>query len=180
MRRDNKKQLKIEYAKALLKTELSKFIFLAIFFSFAHQGLRFLYALLLFTLVRLDSGGIHFKSNKVCFFFSFLFFSSLLFFLKELPPYHHLFVLGAICIFPIFAPVRNRQRPIQSQMQFIKLKLRVSCYAVLVAAVIFYMAYNGHDQLAIIGFWVLILQALQIVIASAINYTKGRLHHATK
>lgn len=164
---------KIEYGKSILKLELTKLVFLCIFFLCIHQFAAFCYGFLLLTPLRLSSGGLHFKNNKACFCFSFLFFATLVFLLQHIePPYFVPVLFGAGAVFALFSPAKNIQKPIGTR-KYTRLKLYSMCIFLLISGLTYLMYYCNHIQFGNIGFWILILQTLQLLIAAIKNRKAG-------
>lgn len=161
----------------LLKVEIPKFCCLFLFFLCSNKLADFLFALLLFLPLRLCAGGLHFKSNKMCFLISFLFFVTVLILLQGIRlPFYLLYLIGSTILAVWLSPVYNRYRP-YSKTQYRKLKAYSACLCVIEATTIALFFHLGADKYGIIGFWIYIFHTVQLVIATIISYIKNGGHN---
>lgn len=162
------RKLKIEYGKKLLKSEVPKLLILILFFISVSKFKEFIFALLVLLPLRLYTGGLHFKSSKVCFFFSFFFFALIIFILSDvmLSNYFEITIVSTI-LFICLSPVRNSKRP-YGDAHYIRLKKCSSCLCLIMVLFILFLLKSKFYLFGIIGFWIFTLQTLQLVIAAVI------------
>ncbi|WP_051280470.1 accessory gene regulator ArgB-like protein [Anaerovorax odorimutans] len=158
--------LKVNYALEAIFNELIKMIILFIFYYFLGQAKLYIFCLLILLPVRVNSGGLHMKTNITCFIFSFMFFLLAIVLLPKLKislmTYIVLLVLSVVIIW-IFSPIATRKRPIVSKEKYKRCKMLAILGSTVIA--IFLLLLIKHSTYFQCGVWVFALQALQLMVA---------------
>lgn len=160
-----KDKIRAKYALSCILHEGSKLLLFLLFFSSLDKTAEYLYAITILCPLRIASGGIHFKHYISCFAFSFGYLCAVILGLSAITP--SLVVVAAalltcVCVNVITAPAFSSARPTLDAASITRSKhqtLVFSLYAFSIT-LLFY-----QTSLAMIGFWVVVLHALQLVIA---------------
>lgn len=156
----------IRYGLSAIAMETSKFIIMLILFNNIGKLAEYLFGTLILLLLRINTGGLHFSTYTKC-----LIFSILLFYLGcvYLPGRYQIgkvemFILLLACmtINYIIGPVISKKRPVLTSYQIKKSKLTALKYIFLYIIAVFFFS---EKPLIKIGFWMILLQTVQLVIA---------------
>lgn len=168
----------IRYILLSLASEASKFLILLIFFKHISKTLEMLISIIALLSVRLFMGGIHFKHYLPCLLFTFgIFYSGICI----LPFYVHLNVAAVLtvlnlCILlnyltgPVLSSYRIPLTKAQKRSSSIKASTSILLYIIII------FVFQENDYLYT-GFWMIVLQTFQLIIAKTIIFTKGNHTH---
>lgn len=173
---DDKQLLYINYGYSVIKNELSKFILLLIFYILIGHQLEYLFYLLILTPVRIFSGGLHLKSNFLCFIASFIFSFVNIYLLPLIilpDPVYWVMMISSIIISIVIAPVKNPNRPIKTRVRYINLKKKVAIFMILGSILLLILSINGSQIFYVIGVWALFMNSLQILFIQISDSRKG-------
>jgi len=157
-------QLLKYYFKSLLY-DLSKLIPLGIFFFVLGYTSEYLMATVILFLVRTSTGGLHFKRYISCLTFTAGFFIMSIIMLPKLYPDNSLMlILLLICmiITNYIGPIVSCYRESPSSLLIRKSK-RNTVIIIFIYCILIFIIPNNHYLS--IGFWVIILQTLQLLFA---------------
>ncbi len=159
------------YVKDCLVSEISKLIIMGIFFSAIGKFSLFAVSGFVLLLIRTWSGGLHFKHYLSCLLVSFLVFYLGVCVLNPvtLPKIYQLvLLLGCILTHIAFAPIVSATRPIPNGILVRKSKVHSFTVIFLYALILYIVPPNQYIN---VGFWIIVLQSLQLAIA---NFTQKR------
>ncbi len=161
-----------DYEIALLKYfftavfyDVSKFILLGIAFGFAGYFVEYLLASVVLVFFRISSGGLHFKTYWSCFLFSLVFFTLCIVILPEFSPsktIQMIILLICLAIVNRIGPITSKYRKKPDVILIQKSKKDCSIIIFSYCILTFVIPLNHYINT---GFWVIILQTLQLVIA---------------
>lgn len=156
---------KLKYSIEVLFGESSKLIILLlIFFAFGVHAVL-LQALVALFLIRINTGGLHFKTYLGCLSFSAVFFASvtLLYEYAKFPPLllTATGLIGLVAI-ALYAPITSALRPNYSTEERRRFRRR-GCIVVSLHLIGFWATKN--NPYFTISVWVIFLQAIQLLIA---------------
>lgn len=158
----------LKYLLVIIFTDLSKLIIMG--FIFKNCFISFLYSVLLLSVLRLTTGGLHCASYLGCFFttFLFLYLSLDILPLVKLPTSMLLFFL-CICALTnfIIGPISSEKR--LSLKKTTKQRLAYQSLFIISIHIILLLCFN--NQILVIGSWLIIMHTLQLIIA---NHIKSR------
>jgi len=167
---------KIHYALTLLRNEITKLVIIGVIFALVGSGIEFLFSIAMLLPLRTFSGGMHLETNIGCFIYSFVFFFLAI---KVLPALHlHQVVLffllfAAAASIAAISPVASYKRPIKTSARRISLKKRaLICLTMEVFVLVFILQFAAKG-IFVIGVWVVILQAVQLIATWAYRKLKG-------
>lgn len=159
----------IRYFVISILSELSKLLIIGLFFFFTHRLLQFLTAAFVLCLLRITTGGVHFKHYYSCLAMSFsIFFVGVcllnpIYLLKvmQLP-----LLLCCIAINYACAPVVSCFRPIPDGIKVQRSKVRSFWLLTFFSILVFIFPQNQYIN---VGFWMIILQTLQLFAAKILK-----------
>lgn len=155
----------IRYTVVSLLSEISKLFIMGIFFVMTHHLPQYLTAILVLLILRTCTGGLHFKHYSSCLLVSFLIFYLGICQLPSLllpKPAYFVLLLVCVMIHYLFAPVVSSYRPIPNGIQVKKSKRQAFAIITVYALIMFIVPFN---QYTITGFWIILLQSLQLIAA---------------
>jgi accessory gene regulator B len=170
--------LKIRYAIASLKSELTKTILFIIIFYLLGSLNAFLFTMLLIVPVRVFTGGLHFKTDIGCFLSSLSFFLLSVLILPQVPlsaiTYQVILLISAVCIWlcPL-AP--SSKRPIKKADRYLFNKYLSVLYSVGYVIIFLFVLYDQY--LIRCGIWAFCLQALQLLLLGMNQIYRRRYCH---
>ncbi len=153
----------LRYFFLTVSGEISKLVIL--WFLFREKTELFIFAVLILRLTRSASGGLHCKTYWGCFFLSFLYMLCAIELLPLLPVKKFWQMTGLIfCIVISYqiGPVTSALHPVLSGEVRSKLKNKLVIVIFIFYIFLFIMPEN---QYITVGFWVIILNTLQLIIA---------------
>lgn len=153
----------LKYLLFTLLSESTKFIILG--FIFKNNFISFLYSIILFSVLRLTTGGLHCASYLGCFIttFFFLFMSLYILPLIKLPTFVISLIL-CICALVnfIIGPISSEKRlPLSATT-----KKRLAYRSVFIIFLHLILLLCFKNKLLIIGSWLIILHTTQLIIAN--------------
>lgn len=160
---------KIKYVVVTILSELSKILLIGLFFLYLQNLTVFIVAAFVLCLLRISTGGLHFKHYPSCLLASFLIFFVGICILNniQLAKLAQLITLLLCIIINFFcAPVVSSFRPIPDGIKVRRAK-RQSITIITVFAIILYIF--PQNQYVNIGFWMIILQAIQLFAAKILK-----------
>lgn len=161
--------------------DLSKTLIFGIYFCIIGRFPEFLFALVPLVLLRIRSGGIHFRKYWTCFFFSFLYFCLAIHILPELVPMHPLAVYPVLLVCAVtdylVGPNTLKEKIVvrdavmrDEQSSRIK-KAKIECFQVVLIVAILYFLFPENRYL-IVSFWTVVIHAVQLVITKVMREVK--------
>lgn len=156
----------IRYGLSAITMETSKFIIMLILFNNFGKLAEYLFGTLILLLLRINTGGLHFSTYTGCLIFSiFLFYLGCVY----LPSKYQIrkvemliLLLGCMTLNYIIGPVISKKRPALTSSQIKKSKITALKFIFLyIIAVVFF----SEKPLIKIGFWIILLQTVQLIIA---------------
>lgn len=163
----------IRYALECLSSEISKLVIMGIYFAFIHKLPDYVFGVAVLMLLRSRTGGLHFKHYISCFLFTFAFMFLGINVLPAIPlDKLHMLILLFVCLIANFysSPVVSSYRPVPNGIRVKKSKLQAGT---IITAYIVFLYVCPSNLYGTIGFWIIMLQSLQLVAAKLIN-TKRR------
>ena len=162
----------IKYVLRSLSSEISKIILFAVIWSYQNQTLEFFFCFLLFSILRIKSGGIHLNGYISCLLFSYFYFTLCLDILPliSLEKWCKLSLL-LICIIIAYycAPIVSKYRHTPSLERQKKSKLQLFIIIFIYLLVMFILpSYPILD----VGFWCIMLHTIQLYIAYIVERRK--------
>ncbi len=160
---------KLKYSLQVILGDASKLIVLFLFFLCLKVPGQFAMAVLALSILRVYTGGLHFKSYLGCLLFSLLFFCAAIGLADfcELPqPYMYLWWIFSLIVIALISPITSKNRPVYSKQQRFNFKV-IGCSVVyfhLIGAIA--IKNNPYFEIAM---WVIFLQAIQLLIAKGIQ-----------
>lgn len=155
----------IQYTMKALLYETSKFILMGIFFYMTGFFIEYLFAVLSLIILRTSTGGLHFKSYISCFLFTLTFFIISVIYLPTIHiPVLAMFMILFVCmlITHYIGPVTSCYRKTPTGILIKNSKRNASLYIFCYCLLLFIIPSN---QYMTIGFWVIILQTIQLMVA---------------
>lgn len=169
---------RIHYILSAFLSDGSKLIIMGIFFFATDKLLEYILATTILLLFRTNSGGIHFKHYISCFAFSFFIMVMCIFVMPELFVMNKTAILLSLTfcmiVVGVIRPVHAVGRPavnLSSNMQF---KFSIWKYIFLYLLLTYISNINSF---LVIGYWVIIFQILQLMIA---NIIESGFYHSRK
>lgn len=161
--------------------DLSKTLILGIYFCIIGRFPEFLFALIPLVLLRIRSGGIHFRKYWTCFFFSFLYFCLAIHILPVLVPMHPLAVYPVLLVcavtYYLVGPNTLKEKIVvrdavmkDAQSSRIK-KAKIECFQVVLIVAILCFLFPENRYL-IVSFWTVVIHAVQLVITKVMREVK--------
>lgn len=172
---DRDEHAKLKYSLQVVLGEISKLVLLfLIFFSMGwHQ--EFGMAVVSLTLLRLYTGGLHFKTYVGCLTFSLMFFTAVIFLSQSYALSQGTMLtlgLGSLAVIAVIAPVTSKNRPNYNKKQRFIFKI-VGCtviYLHIVGAVTI-----KNNPYFTVAMWVIFLQTVQLLIAKGMTYYEKKI-----
>ncbi|MCQ4638480.1 accessory gene regulator B family protein [Anaerovorax odorimutans] len=174
--RDQLTIIKIKYGLEIIRSELSKILFLLIIFVFLNKSIEYVFALSILSPIRCFSGGLHLKTNIGCFLFSLLIYTLIIIALPNIPLpiyIYYLLLIISFLIILVLSPVYTKKRPIQTKERYLFLKRRTVLISIVCFLIIVSISIIGYIEVFIIGCWVMVVQASQLIIAKKINWKEA-------
>lgn len=172
----------VRYSLLAIFSELSKFLILFFIFSMLKRELAFVTAVIVLLILRSNMGGIHFKHYLSCLFFTFMFFFISIIVLPYLLSPHTYTILFTLtlCLISnvILNPVVAPTRPEPTAKLIRKSKINAFRFIFLYIVIIYLFEDNAYLT---IGFWVIVLQTLQLIFTHLIrkgNFICNFLHRS--
>ena len=159
----------IRYTVVSILSELSKLFIMGIFFALTHYFLQYLTAITVLLMLRTCTGGLHFKHYISCLAVSFLILYLGICQLPHVPlarPLYFILLLGCVIINYLFAPIVSSYRPAPDGIRVRKSKLQAFSIIMIYALILFIVPTN---QYLVTGFWIIMLQSLQLLVAKLIK-----------
>lgn len=158
--------------------DLSKTLIFGIYFCIIGRFPEFLFALIPLVLLRIRSGGIHFRKYWTCFFFSFLYFCLAIHILPVLVPMHPLAVYPVLLVCAVtdylVGPNTLKEKIVvrdavmkDAQSSRIK-KAKIECFQVVLIVAILCFLFPENRYL-IVSFWTVVIHAVQLVITKVMR-----------
>lgn len=156
----------IRYGFLSIIMETSKFILMVIFFTIIGKTKEFLFGTFILLLLRSNTGGLHLSTYWGCLLFSTLLLYTGCVWLpyKWHIPNTGMHFLLAECILVTWktGPVVSPKRPQPTALQAKKSKKTACTFISLYLITVFLLSENSYIR---IGFWIIILQTVQLVIS---------------
>lgn len=161
--------------------DMSKTLIFGIYFCIIGRFPEFLFALIPLVLLRIRSGGIHFRKYWTCFFFSFLYFCLAIHILPVLVPMHPLAVYPVLLVCAVtdylVGPNTLKEKIVvrdavmkDAQSSRIK-KAKIECFQVVLIVAILCFLFPENRYL-IVSFWTVVIHAVQLVITKVMREVK--------
>ncbi len=170
--------IKLKYSLELIINEVSKFFILLVMFSILGKRNDFIYSALSLFIIRLFTGGLHFKTYYGCLIFSAFFFCTSIF-LKTCIFLNFetaiiLFVFSLL-ITIVFAPISGKSRPDYPY----KKKLQFKLSGIMLILVHFLIYFSAHKNPYLVNsVWVITLQSIQLLLAKGVMiYEKDKVNY---
>ncbi len=163
-------QMKLRYSLSVLIGDSSKLVLIYLFFLAFNYQIDYLMSLLVLSIIRLFTGGLHFKTYAGCLLFSLGFFSASISLTHVvILPDIGLMSVGLLSLLAIavFSPVTSKNRPNYSREKRLQFRL-IGCAAV-IFHLIGFMAIKNNPYFTI-AIWVIFLQAIQLMIAKGVEH----------
>lgn len=166
----------IRYTVTSLLSEFSKIIIMGVFFYYIDHLGEYLLAALVLCMLRTCTGGLHFKHYLSCFLVSFLIMFMGVYLLPQIYLNRILqLILLLVCILCNYycSPIVSSYRPIPDGVAVRKSKLQSFTIIFIFTIVMYIIPMNPYLYA---GFWIIILQSLQLIVAKIL---KRRKNHET-
>lgn len=163
-------QKKLLYSLNVIVGDLSKLVLLYLLFLAFNCQTDYLMALAVLSIIRVYTGGLHFKTYRGCLLFSLLFFSASIYLTNfQLLPRPSMIGIGTLGIGAIIllSPVTSKNRPNYSSAK--RLQFRIMGSAAAALHLIGFMATKNNPYFTI-AIWVIFLQAIQLMIAKGVEH----------
>ncbi len=155
----------LKYQLTAFSYDISKLVIMAILFFFLDLFPQYCIAVITLLLLRTTTGGLHFKTYIGCLLFTLCFFITAVSILPQFKIHQlTIIILLYICILivNIIGPITSNYRPIPNGILIKKCKRNAGNFIFLYSLFTIIIPLN---QYIITGFWVIILQTLQLVFA---------------
>ena len=142
---------------------------MGIFFSYIHYFPQYLVAIAVLLTLRTCTGGLHFNHYFSCFLVSLGIIFAGVCVLPLIPvarPLYFILLLGCIIVNYFLAPIVSSYRPVPNGVQIKKSK-RQAFYIITVYALIMFIVPTNRYTIA--GFWIILLQSVQLIAAKLIK-----------
>lgn len=158
----------LRYLYEVIVSELSKLIIMGIFFAILNQFSYYCFAVVVLLLLRTSTGGLHFNKYSSCFLFTLGFFFTAV---VVLPHYLQtsriiqlILLLACILINYYIGPIVSSRRKAPTQKLITKSRIDSFLVVFLYMMIVYIIPSNHYIT---VGFWVIILQTLQLIAACA-------------
>lgn len=162
-------QIKLRYILEVLINEFIKLIAMFIFFTSFGYGLAFIFCFITLMIIRPMTGGFHMKGFWSCFIFSFVFFVSCILLARYVSLIYFLQLMlftFSMLVYGFFAPIVPKQRPKYPPDKMLRSKI-IS----LTVVILYFLLFNLYGGSFLrYGIWVLVLQAVQLLISLGGTY----------
>lgn len=161
-------ETKLKYSLEIILTDLSKFILLLLFFSFIGKSAFFIITFPFLSLLRMLTGGLHFKTYLGCLSFSFAFFLAVFICSTYVHPsdiYILLIFLFSLITMYIAAPVPTKGRPKHSHKKTLRFKA-LAILLIIFGTLLFYITHKNPLLASYI--WVMLFQSIQLLISKEV------------
>ncbi|MBP3340031.1 MAG: accessory gene regulator B family protein [Lachnospiraceae bacterium] len=155
----------IKYFFKMMCCELSKFIFMGVFFIYIDLFLEYVVATIVLMSIRTMIGGLHCKTYAGCFCFTFAFFIASVVYLPMIPVSKLLVLiclLVCIIISNYIGPITSVYRKTPTGIVIRNSKIHVSTIVFAYCILVYIMPLNQYIE---VGFWVIIAQTIQLMVA---------------
>lgn len=161
--------------------DVSKTLIFGIYFCIIGKFPEFLFALVPLILLRIKSGGIHFRKYWTCFLFSFLYLCLVIHVLPGLVPLHPLAVYPVLLVCAVsdylVGPNTLKEKVViqdavlkDEQSGRIR-KAKIECFqVVLIVAILCFLF--PESRYLIVSFWTVVIHAVQLVITKIMREVK--------
>ena len=159
----------MKYILMTILSEVTKMIIMGVFFFVIDRLFEYIAATITLALLRRFAGGLHFNHYISCYFvtFSFMLLVVLVFPHIPMPCFLGLFLLlGCIIINYRLVPIVSSKRPEPTKELIHKSKMNTFIFLTAFTALFYIIPDN---RFVIIGFWVIILQSLQLIPAKLLK-----------
>lgn len=163
---------KIKFIVFTILSEISKLMLIGLFFFYSKKLTVFIMAAFVLCLLRISTGGLHFKHYLSCFLASFSIFFigvSVLNGIQFTKFVQHITLLLCIIINYYCAPVVSSFRPIPDGIKIQRAK-KQSIAIITAFSIILYIF--PQNQYVNVGFWMIILQTIQLFAAKILKRRK--------
>lgn len=155
----------LRYLYEVILSEVSKLVIMGIFFACLNQFRCYCFAVIVLLSLRTSMGGLHFKKYSSCFLFTLGFFFTAIVLLpfwqiSRMPQL--LLLLCCIGVNHYIGPVVSSQR--RTPTQALVNKSRQNSFIVVFIYMVITFIFPSSRYITV-GFWVIILQTLQLVVA---------------
>lgn len=155
--------------------DISKMLLLFLFFWAIDEAVAFCFDLTLLILLRGNQGGLHTKHYFTCFLmsFGFLAFAICLMPMFPIPPKPIILTILTLCILINYfiGPIRSEQCHVKDTGIFKKNQIN-TFFVVFAFCILYYILPSSH--LMNTGFWIIVAQSVQLMIAKYIQYQKRK------
>lgn len=162
----DKEKALIQYGLSAILMEISKFIIMLIFFSIIEKSTEYLFATFILLLLRAHTGGLHFSTYFGCLLFSNIILYAGCVYFPDTIQVSEIWMLFSLlnCMVTLYliGPIVSKSRPIPSSTQAKKHRIESFKIVFFYFLVVFFFSENHYIQ---IGFWMILLQTLQLSIA---------------
>lgn len=163
----------IRYGFSVITMEASKFLIMLLLFILLDKPLEYLFSAFILVLLRTNAGGLHFPSYLSCLLFSIFFFCASCILLPHSIPISDIGMLVSlfccIVITYLIGPVVSKERPVPTAKQAKRGKIETFKIIFFYFIIVFLFSKNN---LLIVGFWTIILQTIQLIIACLLRKEK--------
>lgn len=159
----------IRYTVVSLLSEISKLILMGLFFAYTGHFLQYLVSVTVLSALRTCTGGLHFKHYTSCLAVSFVLIYLSVSQLPYIPMIRSLYflcLLTCVLINYRYAPIVSCYRPTPSGVRIQKSKQQSFLIITAYALILFVLPITPY---LITGFWIIMLQSLQLIIAKFIK-----------
>ncbi len=153
----------LRYFFEMLWSEFSKLLIICIVFSYIGYVYEFIFAVIILLSIRTVTGGLHFRTYLSCFCFTFLFFCLAVLFLPQLKLrklYKLISLFICIIINYRIGPIVSSKR--KEPNEKLRNKSKKSAFRIIfIYLLILFIV--PENRFLTVGFWVIILQTLQLL-----------------
>ena len=159
----------IRYTVISILSEISKLILMGFFFALSGYFLQYIVAISVLLVLRTCTGGLHFKRYFSCLAVSFIILFLGICVLPQIVipcPIYFVFLLVAVVINYLFAPIVSSYRPIPNGVRIRKSKRQSFSIITIYALIMFIVPTNLY---IVTGFWIIMLQSFQLLVAKLVR-----------
>lgn len=160
---------KMKYLVVTILSEISKIVLIGLFFLYSQNLTVFLTAAFILCILRINTGGLHFKHYFSCLLASFLIFFIGVSILNSIQ-FTKFIQLAALLLCIIInyycAPVVSSFRPIPDGIKIRRAKKQSLAIITLFSMILYVFPQNQYIN---IGFWMIILQSIQLFAAKILK-----------
>ncbi len=162
-------QAKLLYSLRVIIGDSSKLVLMFLVFLLFNHVMDFFMAITSLSIIRINTGGLHFKTYLRCLLFSFSFFSLTIYLANNyLLSQSTLFIIGivSLLIIALISPITSKSRPTYSAKKRLQFKI-IGCISVSFHLIGFMATKN--NPYFVISIWVIFLQCIQLMIAKEVE-----------